>query len=184
LTDLNVVLSDGPVEDFVWTWYSECLMQDRTLELLRKHQFTGFETKPVIARFEKGAEDPPRLWELVVTGWAGMAKPESGIHLDKAKSCAGCDHLTYTGLLDAAQLIDEGKWDGSDFFMVWPLPRFIFVTERVVRVIRENHLRGVCVESVSEMKQNKLVSGYTPGRLSYWMPEMRARELGEPLAIY
>src|SRR5215470_11818389 len=51
LINLNVVLQDGAVEDFVWTRYSECLVQERTLELLRSNGFTGFEVKPVNSRF-------------------------------------------------------------------------------------------------------------------------------------
>ena len=39
-------------------------------------------------------------------------------------------------------LIDASKWDGSDFFMVWPLPLFIFVTDRVVRAIHDSRLTG------------------------------------------
>ena len=114
-----------------------------------------------------------------------MAKSESGIRLDEAKSCSVCGHLRYTELLNAEQLIDESKWDGSDFFMVWPLPKYVFVTERVVNVIREHHLTGVRIVPVSELKPSRhVIPGYSPGRLSYSMPEKRARELGEPLGIY
>jgi hypothetical protein len=140
LNDLAVVLSNNPPEDFVWTWYGECLLQDHLLGLLRQQGFSGFEVKPVIARFEHSSERWPRLWELILTGWAGMAKPESGIRLDETESCMICGNLRYTGLTDAAQLIDESKWDGSDFFMVWPMPKFVFVTERVVTVIRKPSL--------------------------------------------
>jgi hypothetical protein len=174
-------LPDGDVEDFVWTWYSECLVQDRTLELLRSSGLTGFELKPVKARFKKSTGRPPRLWEMVVTGWAGMAKPESGIHLDESKSCPACGHLRYTGLINARQLIDETEWDGSDFFMVWPIPRFIFVSEAVVRLFRERGLTGVEVVPVAKLES---MDGFAPGRLSYYMPEPRARAIGEPLGIY
>lgn len=183
LTNLSVILPNGPVEDFVWTWYSQCLMQDRTLQLLRAFNFTGFEVKPVTARFKRStAEQPPTLWELILTGWAGMANPASGLRFDEAKSCAICGHLTYTGLLHPEQLIDEKAWDGSDFFMVWPFPRFVFVTERVVSMIGEHDLTGVQIACGSNFKS--VTDEFSPGRLSYLMPEKRARELGEPLGIY
>jgi hypothetical protein len=182
LTDLSVVLPDPPIEDFIWTWQSECLMQDSTLEILRSRGLTGFDVKPVAARFAKSAERPPTLWELVVTGWAGMAKPDSGIRLDPSKSCAACGHLVYTGLLHPEQLIAEEAWDGSDFFMVWPLPRFVFVTERVVSTIREHGLTGVRILPATEFEP--LPDAFTPGRLSYVMADDRARALGEPLGIY
>jgi hypothetical protein len=185
LTDLNVVLSNDPVEDFVWTWYSECMLHDRVLDIFRRHEFSGLEVKPVAARFENSPEPPPTLWELVVTGWAGMAHPDSGIRLDDSGSCKSCGLLHYTEITDAEQLIDQSRWDGSDFFMVWPLPRFVFVTKRVANVIRDHHLTGVRIQPVSELKPSPhVIPGYSPGRLSYWMPEKRARELGEPLGIY
>jgi hypothetical protein len=181
LTDLSVVLPDSEVEDFVWTWYSECLIQDRTLELLRSCRFTGFEVKPVRARFGRSAKQPPNLWEIVLTGWAGMAKPESGIRFDESKSCPVCSYFRYTGLSNPEQLIDESRWDGSDFFMVWPMPTHVFATNRVIHTVREYHLTGIQVMPVSKLEKSE---GYTPGRLSYWMPENQAREFGEPLGIY
>jgi hypothetical protein len=181
LTDLSVVLPDGEVEDFVWTWYSDCLLRDETLQLFRRYGFTGFAVKPVSARFKRSSARPPTLWELVRTGWAGMAHPASGIHLNEPESCLSCGRLVYTGLVHPDRLIDETKWDGSDFFIVWPLSRFVFVTERVVKAIREHGLTGVVIKPVSELEPT---DGYSPGRLSRSMPEGRARELGEPLGIF
>lgn len=181
LTDLSVVLQDGELADFVWTWYGECLLQDRTLGLLRSNGFTGFEVKPVKARFKTSTECPPKLWELVLTGWAGIAKPESGIRLDESKSCPVCGHLHYTGLLNPRHLIDENKWDGSDIFMVWPMPKYIFITWQVRHTLGEHKLKGLRLTRVSELEPT---DGFSPGRLSFWMPEARARELGEPLKIF
>jgi len=180
LINLNVVLQDGAVEDFVWTWYSECLVQERTLELLRSNGFTGFEVKPVNSRFVDSAKNPPKLWEIVLTGWAGLARPESGIQLDGRRSCSACGHLRYTGLQNPEELIDRSAWDGSDFFMVWPMPRYLFITERVRDAILDNHLSGVQITAISELKKT---DGFSPGRLRYCMPDERARQLGEPLGI-
>ncbi len=85
LKDLSVVLPDSQVQDFVWTWYSECLIQDHTLEMLRSNGLTGFDVRPVKARFSTSAHQPPRLWELVLTGWAGLAGRKSGIQLDSVQ---------------------------------------------------------------------------------------------------
>ena len=179
--NLNVVVPDGQVQSFVWTWYSECLLQDLTLKMLRSEGLTGFEVEPVTARFRKSTNRPPKLWELVVTGWAGMAKAESGIHLNQAKSCPVCGHLTYTGLINPQELIDTDKWDGSDFFMVWPMPRYVFVSQRAAKIIRDHHLTGGRLVPISELEPT---DGFAPGRLHYYMPEQMARELGEPLGIY
>jgi len=73
-----LVLPGRTVDDFVWTWLSECLIQNHVLRLFREYHLTGFDVKPVETRFKKAsAEEPPKLWELVVTGWAGIAEPES-----------------------------------------------------------------------------------------------------------
>lgn len=181
LNDLTVILPGSRVEDFVWTWQSECLVQTHVLELLRSNGLTGFEVRPVAARFRISSDPPPILWELILTGWAGQAKRESGIQINQVKSCPECGYLKYTGLIAPEYLIDEGNWDGSDFFMVWPMPRYLFVTERVVEVVHKNYLKGIEVVAVPELKPT---DEFSPGRLSYFMPERRARELGEPLGIY
>lgn len=179
LTDLSVTLPGSTVEDIVWTWYSECLLTDRVLELFKGGGFTGFEVKPVKARYKRTDAEPPRLWELIVTGWAGTAPPESGIRL--IKRCDTCGLTQYSGGDRPDKLIVPSKWDGSDFFMVWPLPKYVFVTDRVAQIVRSNHLSGAALKPPSELD---LSGGFGPGRLSYHMPEVRARELGEPLGIY
>jgi hypothetical protein len=46
--------------------------------------------------------------------------------------------------------------------MVWPLPRFVFVTERVVSTIREHDLTGVRIPPATELRL--LPDGFTPGK--------------------
>jgi hypothetical protein len=180
VSDLSVVLPGTTIDDFIWTWQSDCLIQDRALKLFQERGFTGFQVKPARARFKRAETgQAPTLWELVVTGWAGMAPAESGIRVKQR--CPACGHTTYTGCAVPARLIDESQWDGSDFFIVCPLPKFKFVTSRVAESIREAELTGANLRPLRDMKPTK---GYGPGRLSYFMPERRARELGEPLGIY
>jgi hypothetical protein len=137
--------------------------------------------KPVNARFRKSHKQLPKLWELQVTGWAGMAKSESGIHLDEATSCPVCGYLNYAGLHNPEELIDVQEWDGSDFFMVWPMPRYILVSQRAFNTLRDHRLTGARLHAVSNIEQT---DGFAPGRLHYYMSDRRARELGEPLGIY
>jgi hypothetical protein len=83
-------------------------------------------------------------------------------------------------------LIDDQQWDGSDFFIVWPLPGYRFTIDRVARAIREHQFTGVQFTAPESLDFNGRLFPQTlsPGRLSWWMPEPRARELGEPLGIY
>ena len=46
ITDLGVELRGERVDDFVWTFFSECLVQDRVLEVFKDHDVTGYEVKP------------------------------------------------------------------------------------------------------------------------------------------
>jgi Protein of unknown function (Gmx_para_CXXCG) len=180
LTDLSVELPGNDAEDFIWTGISECLIQDRVLSFLREQRFTGFDVKPVNARFkDKSADPPPKLWELVVTGWAGFASPESGIRL--TYRCEACGQAKYSGLSNPQHLIDEKRWDGSDFFIIWPLPKYVFVTDRVRDAINAQGFTGVRFVASNQLEPT---DGYTPGRLSYYMPDLRAHEIGEPLGIY
>ena len=184
-TDLRIVLPGGHVEDFVWFQYGgECLIQDKVLQIFQKNDVTGFEVKPVQARFEKGSVSPPVLWEPIITGWAGVASPESGIVLDKENSCPVCGHLHYTEVTDYSKLINPGQWDGSDIFMVWPLPRFVFVSGRLRQIIESANLIGCSCYEPKNLPIGRFHSGFSPGRLSYYMPEKRARELGEAIGIF
>ncbi|MCE5268915.1 MAG: hypothetical protein LLG00_13640 [Planctomycetaceae bacterium] len=183
LTDLSIALPRRTIRDFVWTWHSECVLQDRVLELFKKHGFTGFDVKPVKAKFKRVSDcQIPRLWELLVSGWAGMASPESGITL--IERCEGCGHTVYSGSNNSGTLIDISQWDGSDFFIVWPLPRFIFVTDRVAQAIRDNRLTGaVLTEPKALDLSGGLLGSFSPGRLSDALPDERARQLGTALGI-
>jgi hypothetical protein len=181
-TDLKIVLRTTDLHDFIWFDYTgECVIQDRVLQLLRDYHVTGFEVRPVKARYEGWNKVPPTLWQIVVVGWAGMAKPESGILLDASTSCLECGYLHYTGLDNLKKLINQSCWDGSDFFMLWPMPTWIFVTDRVTAIIQEHRLTGTRRIDISELRKT---DGFTPGRLRYYMPEDRAGKLGKPLGIY
>lgn len=189
LNELTIILKSPRIGDIIWTWLSECIVTERIAELFDKERVTGFELFPVrVSRILHGDRDLshlPRLWELQLRGWGGVASPESGIHL--VESCEGCGQLYYSSFKDPSRLIDIDQWDGSDIFMVWPLPRYIFVTDRVRILVEKAGLKGctfVPVESLPTSKERGIIEGILPGRLRMWFPEARARELGEPLGIY
>jgi hypothetical protein len=186
LSILSVLLGDGPVDDFTQTWQSDWLVTVGAVHRLATSSLTGFETRTVQSRFAESSEETPELEELVITGWAGMASPESGIRLNESRSCQACGRLEYTCMTNPSQLIDVARWDGSDFFMVWPLPKYVFVSERVASFIQQQRIQGVQAKPLAEMGVSSphVTPGYVPGRLSYYMPDPRARCLGEPLGIY
>jgi hypothetical protein len=178
--DLRIEVPSPQLEDFVWTWYSECLAQETTVSYLRDAGITGFETRNIASVKSRGSDlTSPGLVELIVVGWAGMAKPDSGIRLVKQYLC--CGYKKYSAITSPQDLIDWSKWDGSDIFMIWPLPRYILVTERVVEVLRKHSLTGYVARSLDWLRRTE---GFTPGRLSNYMPIERAKEVGEPLGIF
>ncbi len=181
LGDLHlVVLPNTVLQDFLWTWHSDCLVQDKVLRQFMSEGFTGFRPRPVHVRWEQpSTEALPTLWEIQVTGWAGMARPESGIR--RTERCGVCGWQTYTPFTNPELLIDTNQWDGSDFFMVWPMPRYIFITERVASFIDVQGLTGAAVIPLHQMR---IPRGFGPGGLRTWMDDDRARQLGEPLDIY
>lgn len=189
MSDLRVILRSHRVADVMWTVYSECLITDRVARIFNKEKLTGYELLPVevsgIKGKKKSSAEIPRFWELQLRGWGGMAKSESGIKL--LESCPYCGVTKYRGICNPAELIDISQWDGSDFFMVWPLPRFVFVTEKVKQLVEKKRLSGCTllpVKDLSHKSECDESNTLMPGRLRRWMPEKRARELGEPLGIY
>jgi hypothetical protein len=160
-------------------------MQDNVCELLANEHVTGFSTRPVTVVSDNSEDwsqsDPLRLTELVVTGWGGIAPEESGIKFDVQASCTVCGYLRYSTFTKPSLIVDAQQWDGSDIFMVWPLPKFIFVTGRVATLIRSNELTGLVLKAPEELVAHSNV--LAPGRLSYLMPEERAQRLGGKLGI-
>lgn len=179
----------------VETWYSEILITDHVKHLFEEAGFKGYELKPVIiSEVERkhkkilqldNIQSIPILWEMIITGWGGMALLESGVKLLESESCNTCGYLVYSDFTDPSKLIDLSQWDGSDFFIVWPLPRFIFVHEKVVKLIKNHKLKGFKFIPLNKLSsKDNLLGMLIPGRLSRWMPEERAHLLGDPLNIF
>ncbi len=97
LLDLRVVPKTADIPDFVWT-VPDCLIRTEALDMLHDQGFTGFQVRHVWARLDSslvqdgsGADDAvvevssmasarvENVWELVVTGWGGLAGPGSGV---------------------------------------------------------------------------------------------------------
>jgi hypothetical protein len=158
---------------------SESLIQERVRQVFEHEGLTGFSALPARAKLKVSGRSI-RVHELAVTGWGGMAPAASGIQ--EVERCPGCGHLHYSKLEAPEKLIDPKNWDGSDFFMIWPLPRFRFVTDRVVEVCQRHGVTGA-VFSENWPTARREGTGYSPGRLSYYMPRERARLLGGALGI-
>lgn len=177
---LDLVIPCSRPPDFVFTWMSECLIQSSVLRELKHNQITGFETRPARATIKKTGATVD-VAELVVTGWGGIADERSGIR--EIERCSGCGLVRYSGVSDPTHILNPASWDGSDIFMVWPLPLYRFVTERFVQLVRDSGFTGVSFVQAFPALKRGVSSGFTPGRLSHFMPSSRAHLLGKDLDI-
>jgi hypothetical protein len=131
---------------------------------------------PATIRFRDGSESQDYC-EVVVTGWAGLAGSGSGIHI--TEECPACGRKKYSALMDPSQLIKWSQWTGDDFFIVWPIPLFILITERVAEYLKTSKAKSYSLTSAQKIQGQ----GFTPGWLSELMPEDLAVKYGCPLGI-
>jgi hypothetical protein len=151
ISEMSVTLPNLEPLDFVWTCW-DCLVQEPVVKFLRDAGFKGFEAIPARARFARSSKPPPRFWELVANGSAGLISQESGYKV--LRICPGCGLIDNdTTVADSTKIIDESEWDGSDFFRVEPVSGLIFVTDRVVQALRDSQFKGWKAYSLAEMKE-------------------------------
>jgi hypothetical protein len=180
LGELRATINPAGIRDFTWTWSHDILVSERVLDVFLKHRVTGYEIQPAkLSYSERSQGKPPAMYELIVTGWAGMASSAAGLAL--ANSCPACNHRSYA-IAEPSRLIDPASWDGSDLFIVWPLPLFRFVSDRLANILRDERIAGAKLVPAPEIsfKRGNLA---TPGRLLNWMPASRAHALGDKLGI-
>jgi hypothetical protein len=152
ISKLSVTLPNLEPLDFVWACW-ECLVQERVVQLFREIGLKGFEVLPATARFSRSSRQAPKFWELVATGSAGLISPKSGYSiLHRCPACGAIDDDTKID--DPTKVVDESSWDGSDFFRVERISGWIFITDRVVQVLRESQFKGWKAYSLAEMKES------------------------------
>ena len=123
------------------------------------------------------------FWQLIVTGWGGIAPPESGIQ--EVPDPFG-DRRVYGPCTNPDALFDPDQWDGSDFFVVWPLPNYWWISAKARKLLQQRKLKRFKLVPAAELRLSESVDHVTfgPGRLRDYFTDERAREIGEPLGIY
>jgi hypothetical protein len=93
-------------------------------------------------------------------------------------TCAACRYRDYT-IAEPARLIDAACWDGSDLFIVWPLPLYRFASDRLAGILRAEKTTGAKLIPAAEIpfERGNVAS---PGLLHMWMPASRSRSGGTP----
>jgi hypothetical protein len=163
----------------VSTLMSGMVFHARLLEEFERRGFTGYRLRPATVRFRDGYLSQ-EYSELIVTGWAGVASPESGIEL--LESCGACGHKNYSPLKHPERLIDWAQWSGEDFFMVWPMPKYIMITKRVAEALTGLKVSGIeLLENGGHRVPDDY--GYSVGALSEYLPAELADKYGRPLRL-
>lgn len=175
---LRVVAPVSPLADFQWTPYGECIVNGRVREAFSKAAVTGVGFHPVETYTTSGNRfSTEELYELVITGWGGLAPAQSGIHV--IKECPFCRRRVFSHFTDPHLIFNFDDWDGTDMFTVWPMPRFILMVGRVKDIVVRNRFSGLKICPIADLPINPLISTFTPGNISDWFEEKRAKELAQ-----
>src|SRR5437899_3852148 len=126
---LKVVGPVLPLTDFEWTVYGDIVIGDEVARDLRRVGFSGIVFGEVEIFTTTETPIGRNAWELRITGRAGIAPASSGVHV--LKECPVCKRRVFSGFTHPGELFSPEQWDGSDFFTIWPLPRYVMITDRV-----------------------------------------------------
>jgi hypothetical protein len=174
--DLKVkVPHNRKTELLIWSWGPGCLIHDKLVAELDAIGATGYRLKPGVVWFRDGSVSH-EYRELVVTGWGGVASPESG--LKPFERCLDCHYVRYGFMPRPEKLMDWSQWTGDDFFVIWPNPGRFLITRRVADLLKCLKARSYTLE-----RPSRSWGGPTVARLSSSMPEDLAQKYGEALGI-
>jgi len=167
-------------EKIIWGWLNSVVVHESLLDEFERQGFTGYRVLPAMVRFRDGSSSN-EYREFVTTGWAGMASPDSGVQVDK--SCLACRWKHYSPITNYEKLIDWNQWTGEDFFIVWPLPLHVLITERVAEWLQLQKVKSFRLKKLEDEDPFIAKYGFTVGRLSHFLPEDLAIKYGRPLGL-
>lgn len=142
ITELTVKLPNN-TDNIIWTWYSDCLIDDFVRSLLVENNITGYKLGKVNIERDKrkGKKACTNLYELIVTGNAGNIHPTSGYKI--LEICEQCGVKKIQPFINGL-IVNNDTWDHSDIFIVKEYPKFILVTEKVKDLLEKNEITS-CV---------------------------------------
>jgi hypothetical protein len=171
---LRLVFLGTATTDVMWTPYCEPIVSTELAEQLINSNFQGVSTAPVVLENTTGEERSEDYSELRCIGWGGMAPGCSGIRV--LEHCPHCSWRVYSEYTVPSRLFDVDRWDGSDFFVIWPLSRYVFVTEAVKAFFEMNKLSGVGFRPLHELEAT-IAGTLTPDNIHdrWFTPECARR---------
>ncbi len=136
-------------------YHAEFLLPWRSIEILRREGFTGFEVEKVGEvkwKWKKRSDSspPPELWRLLVTGWGGFPGEKSNLKL----TIISTDRFKLESKYFRPEyLVDLDQWDGSDFFRVWGIGRYIFISRRLRDFLVRNKWKKIICHPISKLHE-------------------------------
>lgn len=171
---LQIIAPINPRTDFQWTVFGDCVVTSEVKNAFEEAQLTGIEFNNIECHTTTGLRLEQEVFEMVVTGWGGVAPPASGVHV--VEECQYCGRKIYSGYSNPSLLFDLDAWDGSDLFLIWPLPRYIMAVLAVKNVVEQRGFSGATLASLEKLP--KVIAGtLTPGHLGDWFEQTKARQL-------
>jgi hypothetical protein len=170
----------------IWTTpWTYCLIHERLATEMHGRGFTGYSLAPAEVILQDGTTSSD-YHRFAITGWGGLARPESGIRL--ISECKGCTLREYSPLADPSKLIDESQWTGEDFFAVWPLYYDCwFMSRRAAEYVRSSRTESCIVRSLDTPPDVEYPLGFrygvTVGSVEEMLPARLARKYRRPPEI-
>lgn len=151
-----------PRGSFVFTRRVFAAMEDARL--------TGWLMNPATVSFADGTVST-HYGELWVYGFGGIALPSTGCKL--LWRCQGCGQREYQDGIIRGKAVRQARWDGSDFFIVWPLVKYPICTDRAKDVLERFRMDKIVFRKPEE--DVTPISGYGDTAVPpYYKPEARA----------
>lgn len=173
---LRVIAPVRPRSDFQWTHYNDCIVSARVKAVMVESAISGVAFREVETFTTAGDRFATHeLYELVVTGWGGMAPASSGVTV--IEECPFCRRRVFSRFTDPGRMFDLERWDGTDIFLIWPLPKFIFAMGSVRDLLARNGFSGVGICPITTVPMHPLITTLTPGSIADWFDGARVQEL-------
>jgi hypothetical protein len=130
--------------DFMHPFPGQLIVTSTVVDTLQRAALSGFKPIQVQLSWGRDVKNPPTslpvLYELIITGQAWR------VNMDESHITA-CSHCGRTIFPEPEFLVvDERRWDGSDFFHVDHNPNIVLVTERVCNILSEEKFSNyICI---------------------------------------
>jgi hypothetical protein len=182
----------GPLHQFVdhndrseqIVWGFDVAIHQEVVERFEREGFTGFRTNSAHVTFADGSTSD-EYREFIVTGWGGVAPPESGVHL--VENCLGCGRRTYSAITNFDRVSDRSQWSDEDFFIVFPFGTpYRFCTERAEKWLRASDIKSFSISIPFEAEKRwpfKMDAGFLRGPISEALPMELVLKYGKSLGL-